>query len=191
MIIDTPIDLIAGHDYILTASNEAGDGVPVTLKGPGGEVVITMGNFYPARGEEFRAQYSATYFVEYDDTPYVGWSLTPDCRGDLATLCHLAVNHTKDGVFQWDSDTDAFKVTLNRAYTYTFSMTGYGGDNDYSKTLTLTDSHGIILKQASTINDPLTTLTFHPSRTGTYYFLGRCGADDFGFSYTLTLRIKR
>jgi hypothetical protein len=191
VIVDAPIDLIAGHDYVLVTEAQPLDGSLVILKGPGGEVVVSLVSLTPARGVEFRAPFTATYFIEYDSDVVDYWGVTPDCRGDLTTLCHISVNHTKNGVFEWDSDVDTFKVTLNRAYTYVFSMTGVGASfGDFTKTLTLMDSHGTVLKQASTINDPLTTLTFHPSRTGTYYFLGRCGADDFGFHYTLTLRIK-
>jgi hypothetical protein len=190
VIIDTPINLIAGHDYVLTAENEKSTDL-VTLKGPGGEVVVSLVSNEPPPGVEFRAQFTATYFVEYDSEAQIFWGIEPDCRGDLTTLCHISVNHTKNGIFQWDSDVDAFKVTLNRAYTYVFSMTGVGDSaDDYSKTLTLTDSRGTVLKQAATINEPLTTLTFHPSWTGTYYFLGRNTAEDLGFPYTLTLRIK-
>jgi hypothetical protein len=190
MIIDTPINLLAGHDYTFVVANDQVS-APITLKGPGGEVVVSLNTSEPANGVEFRAQFTATYFIEYDDALQSFWGISPDCRGDLTTLCHISVNHTKEGIFQWDSDVDAFKVTLNRAYTYVFSMTGHSLNGDNTKTLTLTDSRGTILTQASTINDPLTTLTFHPSQTGTYYFLGRCGADDYGFHYTLTLRIKR
>jgi hypothetical protein len=190
MIIDTPINLLAGHDYILLAEGFDDAHAPVVLKGPGGETVVTDPSWPDANGVEFRAPYSATYFIEYDDATTDGW-LEPDCRGDLTTLCHLSVNHTREGVFQWIRDIDTFAVRLNRAYTYTVSMTGHSyGDN--TKTLRVIDNHGVILKKSFTyVEPPLTTLTFHPSQTGTYYIQGLCGADDYGFSYTLTLRIKR
>jgi hypothetical protein len=192
MIVDTPVDLLAGHDYVLVAGDfcDAGPGTAI-LRGPNHVVVATVSvmGLCIAGGEEFRAQYTATYFIEYDDA-VVTAEVVPDCRKDLATLCRLAVNHTKEGTFQWYGDTDTFKVSLNRAYTYVFSMTGYS-DDDNSRFLRIMDSHGVVLNESYTDNDSLGTLTFHPSRTGTYYFQGDCAAEDHGFHYTLTLRIRR
>jgi hypothetical protein len=189
VIVDTPINLIAGHDYILLAEDHDGSSALVTLKGPGGEVIVTEQAEFDANGVEFRAPYTATYFIEYDDVVSWAW-LEPDCRGDLTTLCHLSVNHTRDGVFSWVRDVDTFKVRLNHAYTYVVSLTGHSGSEN-TKRLRVIDSRGVVLKESFTVVDPpLTTLTFHPPQTGTYYLQGLCGNDDYGFSYTLTLRIK-
>lgn len=193
MIVDIPVDLLAGHDYALVAQDFCDNGPSTaTLRDPNHVVVATVNvmGFCIGGGEEFRAQYTATYFIEYDDAVELTAEVVPDCRKDLTTLCHLAVNHTKEGAFSWVRDTDTFKVSLNRAYTYVFSMTGHSNE-DNSKFMRIIDSHGVVLNEIYTDVDSPNTLTFHPSRTGTYYFQGQCAADDFGFPYTLTLRIKR
>jgi hypothetical protein len=143
VIVDTPINLIAGHDYALMAeTDDMGD--PVALRGPGGEIVATVPSWSELHGTEFRAPYTATYFIEHDET--VRASVVPDCRGDLTTLCHLSVNHTREVDSSWRSDVDAFKVRLNHAYTYVISMTGSGDDK--SGYVRLVDSQGVILKNA-------------------------------------------
>jgi hypothetical protein len=190
VIVDTPINLLAGHDYILTAEHCASPGSPdVALKGPGGDIVVTVSGICDTRGVEFRAQYTATYFIEYDDAGTTA-EVAPDCRADLTTLCHLAVNHTKDGDFNWPRDVDAFKVTLNRAYTYVFTLTGFAAGGDNGKLLRVLDKSGVVLKSVYGPYDPVTTLTFRPSKTDTYYFQGFGAADDEFYRYTLTLRIK-
>jgi hypothetical protein len=189
LIIDAPVDLIAGHDYILVTETLTGSAPSVILKDPEGKVVVTAVTSYPANGVEFRAQYSATYFIEYDSAS-VSAEVTSDCGGYLATRCRLTVGGVKEGIFQWYFDADAFKVHLTRDQTYTVSMTGHSaGDN--TKSLTLMDRHGVVLSEVFTINDPLTTLTIHPSQTGVYYIQGLCGTVDYtSFTYTLTLEIN-
>jgi hypothetical protein len=67
VIVDTPINLIAGHDYVLMAeTDDMAD--PVTLRGPGGEIVVTVPSWSELHGTEFRAPYTATYFIEHDET---------------------------------------------------------------------------------------------------------------------------
>jgi hypothetical protein len=67
VIVDTPINLIAGHDYALMAeTDDMGD--PVALRGPGGEIVATVPSWSELHGTEFRAPYTATYFIEHDET---------------------------------------------------------------------------------------------------------------------------
>jgi hypothetical protein len=185
MIVDTPINLIAGHDYALMAeTDDMGD--PATLRGPGGEIVATVPSWSELHGTEFRAPYTATYFIERDET--VRASVVPDCRGDLTTLCHLSVNHTREVDSSWRKDVDAFKVRLNHAYTYVISMTGSGDDK--AGYVRLVDSQGVILKNAFIVISPLATLTIRPPQTGTYYIQSLCVGDERGSIYTLTLRIK-
>jgi hypothetical protein len=185
VIVDTPINLLAGHDYALMAeSDDVSD--PVALRGPSGEIVATVPSWSELHGTEFRAPYTATYFIEHDETVLA--SVVPDCRGDLATLCHLSVNHTREVDSSWRSDVDAFKARLNHAYTYVISMTGSGDDK--SGYVRLVDSRGVILKNAFIVSNSLATLTIRPPQTGTYYIQSRCVTDELGSTYTLTLRIK-
>jgi hypothetical protein len=164
MIVDTPINLIAGHDYALMAeTDDMGD--PATLRGPGGEIVATVPSWSELHGTEFRAPYTATYFIERDET--VRASVVPDCRGDLTTLCHLSVNHTREVDSSWRKDVD--------------DKAGY---------VRLVDSQGVILKNAFIVISPLATLTIRPPQTGTYYIQSLCVGDERGSIYTLTLRIK-
>jgi hypothetical protein len=192
MIVDIPVNLIAGHDYALVVETQL-NRVPVTLKDPSGAVVVTTLGFPDPNGEEFRAQYSATYFIEYDDAVPTLAQIVSDCHGGIDTLCHLAVNHTKARNFEWRRDIDAYRVYLNRAYTYTFSLDRPGYESECETDLNIMDTSGVILK-----NSPfdyngtcLHTLTFHPLRTGTYYFQALAVPDDEGFDYTLTLRARR
>jgi hypothetical protein len=186
VIIDTPVNLIAGHDYVLIAeTDDMAD--PATLRGPGGEIIVTVPSWSEPHGTEFRALYTATYFIEHDET--VRASVMPDCRGDLTTLCHLSVNHTREGDSSWPTDVDAFKVRLNHAYTYVISMTGSGDDK--AGYVRLVDSQGVILRNAFIVNGPLATLTIRPPQTGTYLIQSICTGDEQGSTYTLTLRIKR
>jgi hypothetical protein len=184
----TPIDLIAGHDYILIADScEGGD---VILKDPGGKVIIDA---FPVcdtgYGRELRAQYTATYFIEYDDAE-VSAKVVPDCRGDTTTLCHLAVNHTKHARFEWMRDVDTWAVYLNSHYTYTFTADLVGESMDDTKCLMLLDKLGNVM-YTSDIATGLVTLSVHPSRTGTYYIRANDGSDESSYDYTLTLRAKR
>src|SRR5689334_1015450 len=98
---DTPGDLLAGHDYMLSANANENLGT-AELVAPGGAVVasVQVTNSDDQPGDEFRAAYSATYTLRTVPSDASLYSrVLPDCRGSTATLCHISVNHTRQGGF--------------------------------------------------------------------------------------------
>jgi hypothetical protein len=191
VIVDTPVNLIAGHDYLLWVEDVCGDDLgsrDASLKDPGGNTVITVTGFCDATGGEFRAKYTATYFIEYDDIE-VSVKVIPDCSKDITTHCHIAVNHTKFSRFDWVGDIDMRSVYLNSHYGYTFTLDAGPEPPDDTKGLVLLDKSGRTLATSEFTTD-LVTLPFHPPRTGTYYIGAYNGSDESAYDYTLTLRIK-
>jgi hypothetical protein len=146
----TPIDLIAGHDYILIADScEGGD---VILKDPGGKVIIDA---FPVcdtgYGRELRAQYTATYFIEYDDAEvsakvvylnsHYTYTFTADLVGESMddTKCLMLLD--KLGNVMYTSDIATGLVTLSvhprRTGTYYIRANDGSDESSYDYTLTL------------------------------------------------------
>jgi hypothetical protein len=165
MTVDTPVNLLAGHDYILDdcsgpCGGDGGGPVIVTLTDPTGKVVISRQEFTDGEpnGEEFRAQYTATYFLHVTDGD--AW-IDPDCAGNLTTYCHLS-NHTHKGLFSNDSDRDWLTVKLIAGKKYTITYTG-----EPALDLTLRDKAGKALTHWVEPYPP--SVTYRPTRSGLYY----------------------
>src|SRR3954468_15127269 len=74
-------------------------------------------------GQEFRAAYTATYYIRLTPTEESNdFGLTPawldtDCRGDTKTKCSLALNKTVSGVRSVGREPDEYGTTLGAAGT--------------------------------------------------------------------------
>jgi hypothetical protein len=189
MTVDIPVNLIAGHDYVFdycSAPCGSGSDAPIitTLTDPTGRVIISRQAWTDGEvtGEEFRAQYSATYFIHVTDGE--AW-IDPDCAGNLTTYCHLSINHTHKGLFSNDIDRDWLAVKLIAGRKYTIIYTGAPALD-----LTMRDKAGKALAHWSEPYPP--SVTYRPSKSGLYYldvFEGWTGS--IYDPYTITLRIRQ
>ena len=120
------VDLLAGQSYVLVADNNGLGGYPtVTLKDFSGHIVTSLIGWDDGNGVEFKATYTATYFLYSDqDQDNTNAAVYPDCPVTLATPCHLALNHTKMVSLSWRLDGDSFRVRLNAGRRYRFDVQG-------------------------------------------------------------------
>jgi hypothetical protein len=178
----TPVLLVAGQDYALVSWNITPD--PITVTDPGGRVVATMGNTETDWLQaDFRAQYSATYYVSVPDDAegYV----QPDCATSTLTLCHLAVNHSKSTLYNSANDTDTFRLKLSRGYVYVFSFTG-----DIDGTAELLDVNGRSVQPYHFLPLMTGTVQYKAVASGTYYLRLANWDDSYGGHYTVHLGLK-
>jgi hypothetical protein len=115
----TSVELEAGRDYALVGISDQLD--TLDLLDPGGRAVATVATDGDLNeGREFRARYTARYFVR-DRVPGAGawWEVAPDCRGDARTRCRVKVDHPQTGHLPWANDQDwrAIKLLAGRTYT--------------------------------------------------------------------------
>jgi hypothetical protein len=184
--VDTSVNLLAGHDYILDdCSSPCGDNrggpVTVTLTDPTGKVIISRQEDTGGdpNGEEFRAQYSATYLIHVSDGE--AW-IDPDCAGNLTTYCHLSINHTHKGLFSNDFDSDWLALKLIAGRKYTITYTGAPIPD-----LTMRDKAGKAL--AHWVEPYPPSVTYRPSKSALYYLDVSQGWSGHVYDpYTITLK---
>src|SRR4051794_23378247 len=123
----TPVSLTAGRDYAFTAWNIS-ETEKLTLTDPTGAVVALMGNTNADwQQEEFRARYTATYFITIPDDNDGSAFVQLDCAGRLNTQCNIALNHTKHSVYNAHNDVDDWRAKLVAGNTYNVSVSGQVG----------------------------------------------------------------
>jgi hypothetical protein len=179
-------DLVAGQDYSLIGSSQADD--TVDLLDPGGVVVASLAtNGGMGRAQEFRARYTARYFIR-DHDPTAGYSggILYDCRGDAQTGCHISINHTRDGLLDWAFDNDWYAIKLVGGWTYTITV-GQGAANDQlggTPYASVVDTHG---RESAGQADPWTPLSYRAAASGTYFIQMTNDSEDFSARYTVSV----
>jgi hypothetical protein len=183
-----PLMLMAGQDYALVVYNE--EDTLTTVTDPGGTVVASMGSsFSDWLQVNFRAQYSATYYLSVPDTAIA--EVDPDCGPSTTTLCHLAVNHTKqDAVLNSSNDIDVYRLKLIAGYSYVLTVSNDRPNRVEGLTMDVMNASGHSLTSLFTTSGA-GVLTFKPKSSGTYYARLVNGDDTMGGYYTLGLKSAR
>jgi hypothetical protein len=185
-LADTPVSLKAGQDYMLAI--DSGDiGGTASVTDPAGRTVASVQGYpFSSQGTEFRARFTAVYFVRASPPGAdVTTTVTPDCRNGPATLCHLALNHTKHSRFDSGTDGDWWRLSLRAGRLYRISYASASGS-----IVELRDARGRIVPGYGK-GDGTGTFAFRPRTSGAYFLVLANGCDSGcgdGLDYTIGLR---
>jgi hypothetical protein len=168
--------LAAGVDYAFSIGSSV-DGAALRLRKPNRSIAkeaLSSTDF--TNGFEYRATITGTWYLEVIEAGspefprFYQITAHRDCRGNQTTKCALAVGGSQYSHMVFADDGDAYKITVDKAKTYTFTM-DYSGVDGWL-TILKADGTALPIRPDSTLyNRKIRISNWRPVYTGVHYIL--------------------